>query len=436
MLMPDSAKPSKPRILFTISDTGGGHRSAAVAMRAAVELLAGDAVECHIVDMLASSGVPVVKSAPQVYDVLRGRWLKVFDFAFRITDGPKRVEALTWMLYFSAHRNIFAVLEDIRPTMVVSVHSLTNRFIANTRRVYRLSFHFITVVTDLVSIHASWADPEAELCIVPTNEAVERQVKFGLEPERVVRTGFPVHPKFASYNSSRIEARTRLGLEHERFTVLVTSGGVDSGQLRELLSQLVATYPEHQLLVVTGKNASQKEELEQLRLGERIHIYGFVNNMEDLMGASDLVITKAGPGTLMEALVIGRPVIVTEAIGMQERGNIDFVLNYELGAFCPTVDRIVPMVGELMQPEAYAATIARLGNAVPRDGATEIARLLLARLDMQPPRRRRMMRSLLARLRRLGRRLRLVRRRRKSVTSATRIYRSQQQQSSKEPKSK
>lgn len=397
----------KPTILFAISDTGGGHRAAAVAIKAAIELLSDHSVECHIVDMLASTGVPFVKSAPELYDVLRERWLSVFDLGFRLTDGRRRIDALTWLLYFSAHRNILRVLEEIRPTMVVSVHSLTNRFIANTRRVYRLSFHFITVVTDLVSIHASWADPQAELCIVPTDEAVERQMKIGLPADKVVRTGFPVHPKFASYRSTRSEARARLGLEDDRFTVLVTSGGVDSSQTRELLQRLAATYPEQQLLVVTGKNAALKADLEKLQLGERVHIFGFVTNMEELMGASDLVITKAGPGTLMEALVLGRPVIVTEAIGMQERGNIDFVLNHELGAYCPTVERIIPAVGELMQPDTYAATIGRLADAVPREGAFEIARILMGRLQLTPPTRRKLHLPTIADLRGLGRQLRL-----------------------------
>ena len=65
-----------------------------------------------------------------------------------------------------------------------------------------------------------------------------------------------------------------------------------------------------------------------------------------------------------------RPVIVTEAVGMQERGNIDFVLNHELGMFSPSLDRIVPAVAELMDPQTQAATAARLADAVPRDGAT------------------------------------------------------------------
>ncbi|MDZ4717211.1 MAG: glycosyltransferase [Roseiflexaceae bacterium] len=398
-----------PRILFAISDTGGGHRSAATAIKAAIEQLAQGSVECYIVDILTSTGLPIARSAPEVYDNLRNRWLPVFDLGFRLTDGRRRVDMLTWMLYFSAHRNILRVLEEIQPTMVVSVHPLTNRFIANTRRVYRLSFHFVTVVTDLVSLHASWADPQAELTIVPTEEAYDRQIKFGLSPEKMLRTGFPVHPKFTVYNSTRQEARTRLELALDPFTVLVTSGGVDSSQAHELIRRLAEEYPAQQFLVVTGKNADLKAELEQLALGPHVRIYGFVNNMEELMGASDLVITKAGPGTLMEALVLGRPVIVTEAIGMQERGNIDFVLNHELGVFCPTIDRIVPTVADLMNPETYAATVARLADAVPRDGATVIAHLLVDRLKLAPPvRERRLRLPSVADLRRLGTQFRLT----------------------------
>jgi hypothetical protein len=122
------------------------------------------------------------------------------------------------------------------------------------------------------------------------------------------------------------------------------------------------------------------------------------------MAASDIIVTKAGPGTLMEVLVMRRPVIVTEAVGMQEQGNIDFVLNHELGAFCPTIDRIAPAIDELMQPETYAATVARLRDAVPSDGAVQIARILLEQLHMAPPvrRRRRLRLPSISALRRLG----------------------------------
>lgn len=358
--------------------------------------------------MLARTGLPLVRAAPELYNQLSTRWLPLFDLMFQMTDGRRRVDALTQFVYLTAHRNIVSVLEETRPNLVVSVHPLVNRLIGNARRTYHLSFRFITVVTDLVSLHSSWADPDAELCIVPTDEAYTLLRQRGFPPAKLVRTGFPVHPKFALYAGARRDARLALGVDVEPFTILVTSGGVGSGQLRDLVLLLDQAYPQLQLLVVTGKNTALRAELVALGLRRNVRIYGFVDNMEVLMAASDLIVTKAGPGTLMEALVMRRPVIVTQAVGMQERGNIDFVLNHELGAFCPTPDRIVPAIEALIDPSVYANTIARLADAVPRTGAEQIAQIVLEQLALAPPVRRRLRLPSMATLRRLGaRRLRL-----------------------------
>lgn len=392
-----------PSILFAISDTGGGHRAGAAAIDAALAARGEAMTERHIVDLLIRTQLPVVKDAPDLYSVLSTRWLPVFDLMFQVTNGRRRVDVLTQMVYLTAHRNIVRVLEETRPNLVVSVHPLVNRLIGNARRTYRLSFRFVTVVTDLVSLHSSWADPGAELCIVPTEEAYQLLLRRGFPQEKLLRTGFPVHPKFATYQGTRSATRLVLGIALEPFTVLVTSGGVGSGQLRDLVLTLDRTYPELQLLVVTGKNAALRAELETLNLRPSIHIYGFVNNMEQLMAASDIVITKAGPGTLMEALVMRRPVLVTEAVGMQERGNIDFVLNHELGAFCPTPERIVQAIADLREPATYENTVARLADAVPREGAVQIAQILLEQLQLAPPSRKRRLRlPSMEQLRQLG----------------------------------
>jgi UDP-N-acetylglucosamine:LPS N-acetylglucosamine transferase len=205
---------------------------------------------------------------------------------------------------------------------------------------------------------------------------------------KLARTGFPVHPKFPAYTGSQSQARATLTVQPAPFTVLVTSGGVGSGNLRTIVLALAQTYPQLQFLVVTGKNAPLRQALQELHL-PNVHVFGFVNNMEVLMAASDLIVTKAGPGTLMEALVMRRPVIVTEAVGMQEQGNIDYVLNHEIGLFCPTVERMIPAVAEFLQPEIYAATVQRLKQEVTRDGAAEIAQIVQEQLKLAPPMLRR-----------------------------------------------
>jgi UDP-N-acetylglucosamine:LPS N-acetylglucosamine transferase len=372
-----------PSILFAISDTGSGHRAAAVAISAAIEQQAG--AEPHIVDLLASTGVPFLRDASVLYDQFSTRWLPLFDFLYQLSNGRRRINALTQAVYLQAGQNIARVLEETRPNLVVSLHPLANRLIGNTRRQHRLSFRFVTVVTDLISLHAAWADPDADLCIVPTDEAYARMRKSGIPEGKLVRTGFPVHPRYTVYTRPKLEARTALGIAIEPFTVLLTSGGIGAGNLRELVIELDRAYPQLQFLVVTGKNAVLRQGLLALGLRANVRIYGFVDNMEELMAASDVIITKAGPGTLMEALVMHLPVIVTHAVGMQEHGNIDFVLNHELGTFCPTMDRVIPAIAELTDSEIYAATAARLANAVPRDGSAQIARILLEQLQLEPP---------------------------------------------------
>ncbi len=373
------------RILFTISDTGGGHRAGAAAICAALTRIAGDDVQTFTVDLLASTGVPVVRSAPDLFDKLSTRWLPLFDLAYRMTDSSLSVNIIQEFVYLGSHRNLMRIFNEVRPDMVVSVHSLSNRMVTHARRTYRLSLHYVTVVTDLVSLHASWADSEVDLCIVATREAYEKQTQQGLPPARLALTGFPVHPKFTYYATDQQTTRAQLGLAVVPFTVLITSGGVGSGNMRDVVAMLIRAYPHLQLLIVTGRNTVLRDDLEALAHSAHVHIYGFVSNMEELMAASDVVVTKAGPGTLMESLVMRKPVLVTQAVGPQEQGNIEYVVNHALGMHCPTVERIVAALAELQQPHVYAETVARLVDAVPRDGAEQIARLLLQRFVHEPP---------------------------------------------------
>ena len=150
------------------------------------------------------------------------------------------------MLFRSAQRNIYRAIESYKPDLIVSVHPLANRFIGHARRTYNMPFRFITVVTDLVSLHTAWGDLDADLCVAPTHEGVDLLIKQGMPREKVVYAGFPVHPKFTACTISATQARTHNNLDTTRFTVLVTAGGVGSGRLRELVVALHTAHPEAQ----------------------------------------------------------------------------------------------------------------------------------------------------------------------------------------------
>ncbi len=372
-------------VLFAISDTGGGHRSAAVAISAALDELSNTTISWRIEDILRQTNVPGIRGAAEMYDQLSTRWLRLYNLSFQLTNGVRTVDLISRLLLIVARRNIVRLMLSTRPRVVVVTHPLTIRFVCAARRAYRIPCRVITSVTDLVSLHASWTYPGVDLCTVPTDEALSVMLKRHMRPERMIRTGFPVHPKFVRHAPSMAQARQALGLDPNRFTILLTSGGVGSGHLGELVIALERAYPGRQLLVVTGKNRALHQQLVSQGRPPQSYIYGFVNNMEVLMAASDLVVTKAGPGTLMEALVMQRPVVVTEAVGMQERGNIDFVLNHELGYYGPTSERIVSVIGELNDTQRHAAMMARIQHSVEREGAYQLAQLTLDQLALVDP---------------------------------------------------
>jgi len=143
------------QVLFAISDTGGGHRSAAVALSAALEERSGGAVSSQIVDILRTTGVPVVRNLPNLYDQLSTRWLRLYDLTFKLTNGVKVVDVISRLVYLQARRNIYKVLQETQPRLVVVTHPLVHRLVCAARRTYRLPCRVVTVVTDLVSLHAA-----------------------------------------------------------------------------------------------------------------------------------------------------------------------------------------------------------------------------------------------------------------------------------------
>jgi UDP-N-acetylglucosamine:LPS N-acetylglucosamine transferase len=227
-------------------------------------------------------------------------------------------------------------------------HPLAVRLMCAARREMRSSWSLVTVVTDLATIHASWAFADnSDRYYVPTLEAQQALLNYGVSLDRIVYSGFPVHPKFLSNVSGREQARQELGIRKDRTTVLVTSGGAGGGKVGDIVSAIETARPNWQTLVVTGNNRALFRALvERGQAPVNTHVYGFVNKMETLMAAADVVVTKAGPGTIMEALSLSRPLIVTGAVGLQETGNISYVENNKFGIYCPEPDNIVEAIGK------------------------------------------------------------------------------------------
>jgi len=364
----------KKKILFIISDTGGGHRSAANAVISALSTT-GAEVTCEMVDLLKASGLPGIQNAPELYAFFSSGHIWLHNFLFRLSNTSWFMDTASRLLYGFARNRIRKVIDSFGPDLVVVIHPLAVRPMCTYRDEFGSPWPVVTIVTDLISVHASWLSPCADLYLLSTPESVAIAKQHGVLAPKIKMTGFPVHPRFYSLQPDREIARKQLEIDSNRFTLLLTSGGAGGGQVEVLVSELERECPQCTLLVVTGRNQFLFRKLTEHRSASaHTHVYGFIDNMEQLMAACDAVITKAGPGTIMEAAAQRRPLILTGAVGLQEEGNIRFVIDSGIGVHCPSPSAVSKQVHSLMNGSFHS----NLPMVFPVAGTHAIADQLLS----------------------------------------------------------
>ncbi len=332
------------RVLFLMSDTGGGHRAAATAITAALKLKYGDdSIQETFVDVYRQCYFPM-NYMPELYPLMVNYTGRLYGMSFH-TSNSKRGAAFSskWMYYTNRPR-LRRMVKENPADVVVSVHSVITRPSMMAFQSFEQRPPFLTVVTDLVTTHHLWFEKSAERTFVPTQTAYDIGSSIGLMPEQLELTGLPVHPKFSEALVEKSEARAGFRWDQALPTIMMIGGGEGMGPLFNNALAVNGANLNCQLVIVAGKNKDLKAQLDAQHWSQPTHIYGFVDNVTEMprmMAASDILVTKAGPATISEACIAGLPMILYDAIPGQEEGNVDFVVDNAIGMFAPQPDMLV-----------------------------------------------------------------------------------------------
>lgn len=372
------------RVLLLISDTGGGHRSAANAIVAALaEISEPNDFECRIEDVAAHCAFPLTQLG-RGYSMALRYAPPVYGALYYATNGRRRYRALVRFcepLYRERLRDLFIAY---KPDVIVSVHPLLNHAALRARAdAHMESVPIVTVITDLGKVHESWLTPQSDAVVVPAREVYERALSRGIRPSRLALLGHPIHPKFDDVRGTRAELRAAFGLPDDAFVVMLMAGGEGGGKLLSTALALARARLPIYLVVICGRNETLRQRLAEAAttLPTPMHVLGFTDKISEYMRAVDLLVTKAGPGTLAEANAAQLPVVVYDYIPGQERGNVDFVRRNDLGAIAiRSAADVVRAVRRLIRSPERLAQIRRNQTAVaPQRSSRQIA-TLIARL--------------------------------------------------------
>jgi len=361
-------KENKPHIVFLFSDTGGGHRSAAQAIIEALEIYYPDRVTTEMVDFFIEYAPPPFDLAPATYAQM-GQVPELWKFGYKLSNGKRRSQLIQEVLWPYIRKSTAKLVSQHPCDLFVSMHPLVNTPIL--RALEDDPIPYVTVITDMVTTHAFWYNQSATLMIAPTVEAQSRGLEIGIDPERIKVIGQPIADAFRRHSSSKSDLRDQFGWPKGLPILLMIGGGEGMGPLEETVRAVDLAGLNLMMVVIAGRNQALKKNLENAHLQTQNEILGFVDNMADLMNAVDIIVTKAGPGTISEAFIAGLPIILYSHMPGQEDGNIEYVVEKGAGVWAPEPAHVVKTLRKWIDNPTLRQEIANISKSLARPDASK-----------------------------------------------------------------
>jgi UDP-N-acetylglucosamine:LPS N-acetylglucosamine transferase len=366
-------KTNKPKILILSSDTGGGHRSAAAAIVAGVQsFLKGESYAIRVIRAVEESHHISAKMVGVYNWVLchKQHWMKYLYWAIN-RFRPETRE----FFYKRTVGYVAGQFERWCPHVVVSVHPLTQHMFARVLKELGLAgrIPLVTVVTDpYYGFWKGWACDDVSLYLVATEDARRQLIDYGIAPARIKISGMPVHPKFDFPGEHAAQtARTALGLDAEKFTVFVNAGWEGGGNIPEIFRELVRGELDVQAIFLAGKNEALRHEAESLASEAKfpVKVIGYSDEVEKLMRAANVMISKLGGLSTFEALNCRVPIIAdatTEPMP-QEASTAHMVVKRGAAVMLQKASDVVPVIRRMIDDSKHYASLraATITIAIP-----------------------------------------------------------------------
>ena len=330
-------KQNLKRILILTGDAGLGHRSAAEAIRAAIQNEYGESCKVEISNPFDQSDIPdLIRQSQSNYDEIVKQMPELYEFAYEISDGNLQASLMEGGFTLLLFRVLKDILNEFEPDLVITTYPIYPAPLDTVSELEKLTFPWMIVVTDFITVHHIWFNKNATICTVPTEAVKEIALNAGLKSEQIINIGIPVDPKISVLKErNKEELRKELGWDQNRTTLLVV-GSPRINSLMEYIRVMDKSDHDIQFALVAGGNDDLYQTYINAKLKHPAKVYNFVENLPEMMRASDLIICKAGGLIVTESLASGLPMMLIHMLPGQEEGNVDYVMENEAGMFCET----------------------------------------------------------------------------------------------------
>jgi processive 1,2-diacylglycerol beta-glucosyltransferase len=367
------------KVLLLFISSHSGHRFASNAVEQGIKKIEPSAEVLNInafsytnpvlEKVVAKTYIGMLKSSPQFWNYLY--------------DNPKvlkNTEKFRELIHKYNSGKLKTLLDKFQPDVVACTQAFPCGMVADYKKTYNLNLPLIAVITDYLP-HSYWLYDNIDFYITPPLRlSVDRLVKCGVPQERIRPFGIPIDPVFAETKDS-YELKKSLNLSPSVPTILIMGGSQGFGPLREVIDSLEKVEMDLQILVVTGINKRLAHSLQKrnTRRKKDLRILGYVNNVDELMEVSDIIITKPGGLTIAEALAKGLPMITVDSVMGQEANNAKFLIENDVCINAQPGKPVGIIVSHLLRNPARLKQMSERARKFARPyAAIESAHLILS----------------------------------------------------------
>ena len=360
------------KVLILSCGTGGGHNSAALAIK---ENLNGHGVRADFVEYLDIINKRLRNGVNKLYLKSTKMNGKVFKQAYRLGELYCKTNLVSpiYGLNRLNRKKLYKYIKDNGYDYIVTTHLFAALSLTAIKKEHPI--HFIAIATDYVCI-PFWEEVDPDYFVIPSHELKEDFINKGILQEKLLPYGIPVSHDFRN-EESKEEAKERLNLENEKRYVLVLTGSMGFGNVTDMIKHLLEEIKGVIFIVSCGNNNKMRQNINK-EFGDRVITLPYSNDLSTYIRASEAVLTKPGGLTSTEIATVRKPFIHTMPIPGCENYNADFFDKRKMSIKCDTLDDVVKNTKLLLEnKELQNEMIENQRKYIHKDTCENIAKIIL-----------------------------------------------------------
>ncbi|WP_110953632.1 MGDG synthase family glycosyltransferase [Anaerosinus massiliensis] len=342
---------NKKNFLIVTASIGAGHNRAAEAIGNEIKIKYPQA-EIHIVDFMSTKTAYLNGILKEAYLKMLSLVPDMYEFLYSFTRGKLQGVSVQSLLALAMKNDMASLVRRYNADVVICTHPFPCAAAAYLKKTKQIDAVLSGVITDF-SIHQLWVYKEVDLYFVGNSALRSELTQKGIDAWRIYDTGIPIDTYF-NQNYNKIELIEKMQLDEISPIILVMGGGLGLGGVNLALQSLETIDVKVQIIVVAGENQNLWLDL-KAQAGKSKHmiqVWGFSNNVQELMAVSTILISKPGALTISEALAMELPMILNEPIPGQEKENAAYVESIGAAIWVKDSTKLADVVaGILTNPE-------------------------------------------------------------------------------------